>query len=65
MPVLPDNFSKLTVPSDGLRLQRPLLTPHQVSDVLYGAHLAASAGKRQFDRMLGYLRSMNSESELA
>jgi heme oxygenase-like protein len=51
--------------SDGLRLQRPSLTPHQVSDVLYGAHLAASAGKRQFDRMLGYLRSMNSEGELA
>lgn len=51
--------------SDGLRFQRPLLTPHQVSDVLYGAHLAASAGKRQFDRMLDYLRSMNSEDELA
>jgi Iron-containing redox enzyme len=51
--------------SDGLRMQRPLLTPQQVSDVLYGAHLAASAGKRQFDRMLGYLRSMNSEDELA
>ncbi len=47
--------------SDGLRLQRPLLTPSQVRDVVHGAHLASSAGKRQFDHMLTYLKSMNSE----
>ena len=47
--------------SDGLRLQRPLLTPAEVRDVVHGAHLASSAGKRQFDYMLAYLKSINSE----
>ncbi len=44
--------------SDGLRLQRPLLSSAQVADVVHGAHLASSTGKRQFDHMLGYLKSM-------
>ena len=44
--------------SDGLRLQRPALSPAQIDDVVRGAHLASSTGGRQFDHMLKYLRSM-------
>lgn len=44
--------------SDGIRLQRPAMTPDEVRHVVHGAHLASSAGKRQFDRMLTYLCSM-------
>lgn len=44
--------------SDGLRLQRPLLTLEAVRDVVHGAHLASSAGKRQFDYMHTYLNSL-------
>jgi hypothetical protein len=44
--------------SDGLRLQRPLLSPAQIADVVRGAALASSTGARQFDHMLTYLRSM-------
>ena len=51
--------------SDGLRLQRPLLTPVEVRDVVHGAHLASSTGKRQFDHMLAYLKSSNSEGAQA
>jgi hypothetical protein len=47
--------------SDGLRLQRPLLTREQLRDVVYGAHLASSAGKRQFDHMLEYLKGLEHE----
>lgn len=47
--------------SDGLRMQHPPLAPQQLRDVVYGAHLASSAGKRQFDRMLTYLRSMDAK----
>jgi hypothetical protein len=46
--------------SDGMRMQRPRMTPAEVRQVLYGAHLASSAGVRQFDRMLGYLRALDS-----
>lgn len=42
--------------ADGIRVQRPPLTPGELHQVVLGAHLAASAGARQFDRMLGYLR---------
>ncbi|KAA2253931.1 iron-containing redox enzyme family protein [Solihabitans fulvus] len=45
--------------SDGLRLQRPLLSDQEVRDVVHGAHLASAAGRRQFDHMLTYLKSMN------
>ncbi|MGH3623138.1 MAG: iron-containing redox enzyme family protein [Sciscionella sp.] len=51
--------------SDGLRLQRPLLTPDEVRDVVHGAHLASSAGKRQFDHMLDYLRTMDEQGAAA
>jgi hypothetical protein len=44
--------------SDGLREQRPLLDQHQVAEVVRGAMLAAEAGRRQFDHMLGYLQSL-------
>jgi hypothetical protein len=44
--------------SDGLRMQRPLLTAEEVRQVLYGAHLAASAGEQQFNDMLTYLQSL-------
>jgi hypothetical protein len=47
--------------SDGMRLQRPRLGPDEVRNVLYGAHLASDTGRRQFDHMLGYLRSIPSE----
>ncbi|WP_441245525.1 iron-containing redox enzyme family protein [Kitasatospora sp. McL0602] len=49
--------------SDGLRLQRPLLGADEVRDVLYGAHVAADTGRRQFDHMLGYLRSIVSQEQ--
>jgi hypothetical protein len=42
-----------------MRLQRPPLTSAEVRDIVHGAHLASSAGKRQFDHMLGYLKSMS------
>ncbi|MBA2593792.1 MAG: iron-containing redox enzyme family protein [Gammaproteobacteria bacterium] len=41
--------------SDALRVQQPRLDARELGDVVYGAHLAASAGKRQFDHMLDYL----------
>ena len=44
--------------SDGLRVQRPRLSPAEVQRVVRGAHLASAAGVWQFDRMLGYLRSL-------
>jgi hypothetical protein len=47
--------------SDGLRMQRPELTKEELHKVVYGAHLAASAGKRQFDHMLDYLRALPAE----
>lgn len=49
--------------SDGMRLQRPPLSPDEVRDIVRGAHMASSAGKRQFDHMLAYLKSMNSEGD--
>ena len=51
--------------SDGLRMQCPALSPAELHDVVYGAHLAASAGKRQFDHMLDYLRSLGGEGRPA
>ncbi|WP_035796601.1 iron-containing redox enzyme family protein [Kitasatospora mediocidica] len=47
--------------SDGMRLQRPELAPDEVRDILRGAHLASDTGRRQFDHMLTYLRSISSE----
>ncbi|WCD86467.1 hypothetical protein KPP03845_102817 [Streptomyces xanthophaeus] len=44
--------------SDGMRLQRPELAPGEIEDIVYGAHLASETGRRQFDRMLGFLRAM-------
>lgn len=43
--------------SDGLRAQRPPLTPAEVCQVLRGAHLAVDAGVRQYDRILRRFRS--------
>jgi Iron-containing redox enzyme len=43
--------------SDALRAQSPPLDTRELRDVVYGAHLAASAGSRQFDHMLAYLTS--------
>lgn len=47
--------------SDGLRLQRPVLTADELRDVMYGAHVASSAGRRQFDYMLDYLKGLDNE----
>jgi len=44
--------------SDGLREQRPELDQQQIADVVRGAELAATTGKRQFDMMLDYLKSL-------
>ncbi|MGQ0839468.1 iron-containing redox enzyme family protein [Actinokineospora sp.] len=44
--------------AEGLRDQRPALSPREIEKVVYGAHLAASAGKRQFDCMVDYLRGL-------
>ncbi|QUQ64762.1 iron-containing redox enzyme family protein [Kutzneria sp. CA-103260] len=44
--------------ADGLRMQRPELSADELRKVVYGAHLAASAGKRQFDHMLDHLRDL-------
>jgi hypothetical protein len=44
--------------SDALRVQRPALDADRLHDIGYGAHLAAHAGARQFDRMLTYLSAM-------
>jgi hypothetical protein len=41
--------------SDALRAQQPRLDDRELRDVVLGAHLAASAGRRQFDHMLAYL----------
>jgi len=43
--------------SDALRVQQPPLDARALRDVVYGAHLAADAGARQFDRMLAMLSS--------
>lgn len=43
--------------SDALRVQQPRLDARELRDVMYGAHLATSVGKRQFDHMLDYLSS--------
>ncbi|MFF3596780.1 iron-containing redox enzyme family protein [Kitasatospora indigofera] len=48
--------------SDGMRMQRPQLAPDEINDIVYGAHLASETGRRQFDRMLGFLRAMPTES---
>lgn len=45
--------------SDGLRAQSPSLTETELQQILRGAHLAASAGRRQFDRMLQHLHAMS------
>ncbi|WP_078600714.1 iron-containing redox enzyme family protein [Streptomyces violens] len=41
--------------SDGLRAQRPRLSPAELCQVLRGAHLAVDAGTRQYDRLLRHL----------
>lgn len=41
--------------SDAIRAQQPRLDPRELHDIVYGAHLAASAGRRQFDLMLDFL----------
>jgi len=38
-------------------VQQPPLDARALRDVVYGAHLAADAGARQFDRMLAMLSS--------
>jgi Iron-containing redox enzyme len=43
--------------ADALRVQQPHLDERELHDVVYGAHLAAGAGARQFDHMLQYLSS--------
>ncbi|WP_370415637.1 iron-containing redox enzyme family protein [Streptomyces fradiae] len=48
--------------SDGMRMQRPRLAPDEINDIVYGAHLASETGRRQFDRMLGFLRAMPTEN---
>jgi Iron-containing redox enzyme len=51
--------------SDGMRLQRPELDPGQVRDIVHGAYLASDTGRRQFDHMLDYLRSMPAKGDQA
>lgn len=46
---------------DGLRMQCPALTPAELDDIVVGGHLAASAGTRQFDHMLDYLKSFEGQ----
>ncbi|MEN2420743.1 iron-containing redox enzyme family protein [Streptomyces rimosus] len=43
---------------DGLRAQRPRLTPREVRAALNGAHLAVDTGVRQYDRILRHLETM-------
>jgi hypothetical protein len=47
--------------ADGLRRQRPRLTPDEIDAVVRGAHWAAAAGVIQFDHMLQYLRGLDTE----
>ena len=44
---------------DGVRNQRPALSPDELTQILTGAHLAVAAGTAQFDRMLPYVRSLS------
>lgn len=44
--------------SDGMRFQRPELSPKEVNDIVRGAHIAAEAGRRQYDRWLTHLASL-------
>ncbi|MFC4334322.1 iron-containing redox enzyme family protein [Salininema proteolyticum] len=43
--------------ADGVRFQRPRLSPAEIHRVLQGAHLAADAGKRQYDLWLDHFRT--------
>ncbi|WP_226652235.1 hypothetical protein [Streptomyces hydrogenans] len=43
-------------------MQRPRLAPDEINDIVYGAHLASETGRRQFDRMLGFLRAIPTEN---
>jgi hypothetical protein len=45
--------------ADGLRQQRPSLTPPEIRAAVRGAHWAAAAGTIQFDHMLAYLENLN------
>ncbi|WP_030025002.1 iron-containing redox enzyme family protein [Streptomyces monomycini] len=47
---------------DGLRAQRPRLTPPEVRAALYGAHLAVDTGVRQYDRIRRHLETMGPRS---
>lgn len=38
--------------ADGIRFQRPAMTPEEIHRVVQGAHLAAEAGRRQYDYWL-------------
>jgi hypothetical protein len=41
--------------SDAMRFQRPELSTNEVNDIVRGAHIAAEAGRRQYDRWLTHL----------
>ncbi|WP_110943912.1 iron-containing redox enzyme family protein [Streptomyces niger] len=41
--------------AEGLRAQRPRLSPAEICQVLRGAHLAVDAGTRQYDHLLRHL----------
>ncbi|QSB06080.1 iron-containing redox enzyme family protein [Natronoglycomyces albus] len=40
--------------ADGLRFQRPRMTPEEIHKVVQGAHLAAEAGRIQYDHWLSF-----------
>ncbi|WP_242907706.1 iron-containing redox enzyme family protein [Actinomadura terrae] len=42
--------------SDGLRFQRPTLSSREVAGIVRGAHMAAEAGRRQYDKWLTYFQ---------
>ncbi|WP_025273294.1 iron-containing redox enzyme family protein [Haloglycomyces albus] len=48
--------------ADGVRFQRPRMTAGEIKQVLQGAHLAAEAGKRQYDQWLDHFRSSKESS---